>query len=131
MIGFDLALQEDFPGIVIPVNYWLADHYPVLDCLEHFLLQLHHIHRLAIQPTNYLAYRASKNIPCVPNIQFLDLIQIQTTNLLHATESVHDDLLPEWRELAERIWQRALCDELAHPFLTVGLIDCPLFEALL
>ena len=120
-----------FPGIVIPVNYRLADYYPVLDCLEHFLLQIHHIPRLAIQPTNYLARRASKNIPRVPNIQLLDLIQIQTTNLLHATESVHDDLLPEWRELAERVWQCALSDELTHPLLTVGLIDCPLFETLL
>ena len=74
MIDLDLALQVDFPRIIIPVNYRLTGHDPVLDCLENFLLQFHHIFSLAILLANYFAHRASENILRVPNIQLLDLV---------------------------------------------------------
>ena len=49
---------------------------------------------------------------------------------MHSTESVQDDLLTEWRELAELVRQSALSDELAHPLVAVGLVGAPLFQTL-
>ena len=74
MIDLDLALQVDFPGIIIPVNYRLTSHDPVLDRHENFLLQFRHIYSLAILLANYFPHRASENILRVPYIQLLDLI---------------------------------------------------------